>query len=381
MAHRIDPGRREPKVTLKTIAERVGLAVGTVSAALNDSPAARVIPEHTKQRILDAARELKYRPNYFARSLRLQRTYTIGVITEQIGDPYGATIISGIEDALRGTDYLFLTMVHRHDPRVLKNYSEMLISRGVEGFIMIDTSLLEEPSLPTIAIAGHAEVRGVTNLILDQKLAARLALTHLLELGHRDIAFMKGQPTSSDSASRWAAITSACEELNIRVRPELVVQIQHDLATPQLGYPYAKELIERKIPFTALFAYNDLSAVGALWALREAGLRVPTDVSVIGFDDVQIAGYSEPPLTTIRQPLERMGQLAARSLIDRIEKRAEYQSEIVIQPELVVRASTGPPALPVLGHTERPLPIPPIDFREAPTTSSTTAQRKRVIGV
>lgn len=381
MAPRIDTGRREPKVTLKTIAERVGLAVGTVSAALNDSPAARVIPEHTKQRILEAARELKYRPNYFARSLRLQRTYTIGVITEQIGDPYGAMIISGIEDALRDTDYLFLTVVHRHDQRVLKNYSEMLISRGVEGFITIDTSLLEEPSLPTIAIAGHAEVRGVTNLILDQKLAARLALTHLLKLGHRDIAFMKGQPTSSDSASRWSAIISACEELDICMRPELIVQIQKDLATPQLGYPYAKELLERKIPFTALFAYNDLSAVGALWALREAGLRVPTDVSVVGFDDVQLAGYSDPPLTTIRQPLERMGKLAARSLIDRIEKRAEYQSEIVIEPELVVRASTGPPRLHMLGHAERSLPIPPIDFCKTPSTNSPTAQRKRRIGV
>jgi len=381
MAPKIDTGKREPKVTLKTIAERVGLAIGTVSAALNDSPAARVIPEQTKQRILEVARELKYRPNYFARSLRLQRTYSIGVITEQIGDPYGAMIISGIEDALRGTEYLFLTVVHRHDQKVLKNYTEMLISRGVEGFITIDTSLLEEPSLPTIAIAGHTQVRGVTNLILDQKLAARLALTHLLDLGHRDIAFMKGQPTSSDSASRWAAITSACEELNIRMRPELIVQIQRDLATPQLGYPYAKELLERNIPFTALFAYNDLSAVGALWALREAGLRVPTDVSVIGFDDVQLAGYSDPPLTTIRQPLERMGHLAARSLIDRIENRAEYQSEIMIEPELVIRTSTSPPALQVLGHTERSLPIPPIDFRETPTTDSPTAQRKRPIGV
>jgi DNA-binding LacI/PurR family transcriptional regulator len=182
----------------------------------------------------------------------------------------------------------------------------------------------------------------VTNLILDQKHAARLALTHLQELGHRDIAFMKGQPTSSDAATRWASICSVCEELNICIRPELVVQIQDDLATPQLGYPFAKELIERGHHFTALFAYNDLSAIGAIWAFQDAGLRVPDDVSVVGVDDVPIASFSNPALTTVRQPLEEMGRIAARTLIERIENRSEFRPEIVIEPELIVRASSGP---------------------------------------
>ena len=332
----------ERRVTLKTIADHLGLAIGTVSAALNDSAAARTIPIHTKQRILEAARKLNYQPNYFARSLRLQRTYTIGVITEEIGDPYGAVIISGIEEALRDTDYLFLTVVHRHDPKVLASYSRMLMSRGVEGFITIDTSIQEEPSVPTVAVAGHHAVAQVTNLILDQRHAAHLALAHLLELGHREIAFMKGQPYSSDSATRWAAICSVCEELCIRIRPELVVQIEADLTTPHLGYPFAKELLRRNCPFTALFAYNDLSAIGAIWAFQEAGIRVPEDVSVVGFDDVPLAVFSNPGLTTIRQPLEQMGRIAAKVLIERVENRAEYLPEIVIEPELVVRASTGP---------------------------------------
>jgi LacI family transcriptional regulator len=334
--------RKEPKVTLKTIADRLGLATGTVSATLNNSAAARAIPEHTKRRILDAARELKYRPNYFARSLRLQRTYTIGVIAEQIGDPYGAMVITGIEEYLRETEYFFLTVIHRHDPKVLQDYSQMLIARGVEGFITVDTSIAEEPALPTVAVAGHAAVPEVTNLILDQRLAARLALTHLLDQGHRDIAFLKGQSSSSDSASRWAAICAVCEELGIRMRPELVVHIKQDLTTPQLGYPYAKELLARKQRFSALFAYNDLSAIGSIWAFREAGLRVPEDISVVGFDDVPLAVFSEPELTTIRQPLQRMGQIAAKTLIARIEGKAEFQAEIVIEPELIVRASTGP---------------------------------------
>src|SRR5690349_7289124 len=215
------PGSRrknaEKKVTLKTIAAHLGLTPGTVSAALNNSAAARSIPEHTKQRILAAARELNYRPNFFARSLRLQRTYTIGVIAEEIGDAYGSMIISGIEQHLRQNNYLFLTVIHRHDKKLLQTYSQMLQSRGVEGFITVDTSVTEEPALPTVAVAGHQRVAGVTNIVLDHKRAARLALQHLQNLGHEEIAFLKGQSFSSDSGVRWAAIVEVAEELGVRI--------------------------------------------------------------------------------------------------------------------------------------------------------------------
>ncbi len=334
--------RHEPRVTLQTLAKHLGLTAGTISAALNDTAAARAIPEHTKRRILDAARELNYQPNYFARSLRMKRTYTIGVIAEQIGDPYGAMIISGIEECLRETDYFFLTVVHRHDPRILRNYSQMLVTRGVEGFITVDTSIKDKPSLPTVAVAGHATVPGVTNLILDQNLAARLVLKHLLQGGHREIAFLKGQSASSDSESRWAAICGACQDLGVHMRPELIVRIQEDLPTPQVGYPYAKMLLETGRPFSALFAYNDVSAIGAIWAFQEAGISVPEDISVVGFDDIPLASFCSPQLTTIRQPLLQMGRIAAQTLIDQLEGRAEFQSEIVIEPELIVRGSSGP---------------------------------------
>jgi len=124
--------RSSDKVTLKTIATHLGLTAGTVSAALNNSPAARSIPEHTKNRIIAAAQELNYRPNFFARTLRLKRTYTIGVIAEEIGDAYGAMVISGIEEYLRKNDYFFLTVIHRHDPKLLQTYAQMLLTRGVE---------------------------------------------------------------------------------------------------------------------------------------------------------------------------------------------------------------------------------------------------------
>jgi len=339
------PGIRKPeRVTLKTIAEHLQLTPGTVSAALNNSAAARSIPEHTKQRILAAARELNYRPNFFARSLRLQRTFTIGVIAEEIGDAYGSLIISGIEQHLRQNNFFFLTVIHRHDKKLLQTYSQMLQARGVEGFITVDTSITEPPSLPTIAVAGHQRVPGVTNIVLDHKHAARMALEHLRELGHEEIAFVKGQTFSSDSAVRWDAIVETSQELGIRIRPELTVQIEGTDSTPGIGYPVGKQLLARKRPFTAVFAYNDISAIGAIWAFREAGLRVPQDVSVVGFDDIPGAAFANPGLTTVRQPLLRMGQIAAQTLIDRIEERGMYLPEIAIEPEFVVRQSTGPVA-------------------------------------
>jgi len=341
--NKVRPGIGKPqRVTLKTIAEHLRLTPGTVSAALNNSSAARSIPEHTKQRILAAARELNYRPNFFARSLRLQRTYTIGVIAEEIGDAYGSLIISGIEQHLRQNNFLFLTVIHRHDKKLLQTYAQMLQSRGVEGFITVDTSITETPALPTVAVAGHQTLAGVTNIVLDHKRAARMALQHLQSLGHEEIAFLKGQTFSSDSLVRWDAIVEVAEELGVRIRPELTVQIEGTDSTPVIGYPVGKQLLARKKPFTAVFAYNDISAIGAIWAFREAGLRVPQDVSVVGFDDIPGAAFGNPALTTVRQPLLRMGQIAAQTVIERIEGRGTYVAEIAIEPEFVVRESSGP---------------------------------------
>jgi DNA-binding LacI/PurR family transcriptional regulator len=328
-------------VTLKSVAEHVGLTPGTVSAVLNDSPSARSIPPETKNRIHAAAKKLNYRPNFFARTLRNKRTYTIGVIAEEIGDSYGSMVISGIEACLRKMDYFFLTVAARHDQNLLSQYSELLLQRGVEGFITVDTAVLEAPPLPMVAVAGHQKLQGVTNVVLDHMRAATLALNHLASLGHQRVAFMKGNPLSSDSTERWEAICEVAQRIGVTIDPELTVQIDMDDPTPQLGYPFAKQLLARKKPFTALFAYNDISAIGAIRALQEQGLRVPQDVSVMGFDDIPVAAFNTPTLTTVRQPLARMGQVAAQTLLERIAGRDDYPSEIAIEPELVVRESTA----------------------------------------
>lgn len=340
------PHPNNGRITLQQLAEHVGLTKGTVSAVLNDSPSARTIPQRTKERIVAAAQKLNYRPNFFARTLRSKRTFTVGVITEEIGDPYGGMVISGIESFLSQHNYFFLTVAHRHDPHWLRQYMDLLLARGVEGLITVDTSLKQPVSIPAVAVAGHRPVKGVTNIILDHGRAAHLALEHLVELGHQQIAFLRGQPFSSDSQVRWRSICEVTKKLGIAVCPELTVQLDSDDPSPHVGYRLTQKLLSQAPPFTALFAYNDISAIGAIRAVREAGRRVPEDISVVGFDDIRDAAYHLPSITTVRQPLRKMGEMAAQTLVDRIEGRKDYPRQIAIEPSLIVRESTAKAASP-----------------------------------
>jgi DNA-binding LacI/PurR family transcriptional regulator len=329
-------------VTLKAVAAHVGLSAGTVSAVLNDAPSAKHIPQQTRERIIAAARQLDYRPNYFARSLRKRRTMTIGVIAHEIGDGYSSSIIAGIENGTRERDYFFVTGVHRHDRDLFERYSRLLIQRGAEGIITVDFNLAHSLPLPAVAIPGHVDNEGVTNIVLDHRHAAELALKHLADLGHTKIAFFRGHPQSADSTHRWNAVQDVAGEMQIELDPQLVMQIDSNDSTPNLGYPYGKQLLAAQRPFTALFAYNDISAIGAIRAFQEAGLRVPNDVSVVGFDDIPGAAFHYPSLTTVRQPLQKMGEIAAEILIGRIEGERDWQREIAVQPEIVIRESTAP---------------------------------------
>jgi LacI family transcriptional regulator len=332
--------KRHP-VTLQMVAERVGLTKGTCSAVLNQSSASRSVPPHTQERIVQAARELNYRPSFYARNLGVKRTYMIGVVTQEIGDFYGSPIISGVERYLRQENYFFLTVAVRDNPKLLETYSHLLLDRGVEGLITVDTLIDRPLPLPAIAIPGHRRVEGVTNIVLDHRKAAWLALNHLIGLGHREIAFMKGSDESPDSDDRWNAIREVAQEMGVRMRTELIVQLEGRDATPNLGYPFAAQLLSRRQPFTAVFAYNDIAAIGSILAFQEAGLRVPEDISVVGFDDITIAVHNNPSLTTVRQPLQRMGEIAACTLLKRIEHHEDGEEVIKVEPELVVRNSTA----------------------------------------
>jgi len=330
-------------VGLKDLAHYLGLSTATISTVLNGTPAAAEIPAATQERILAAAEKFNYRPNALARSLRGMRSHTVGVLVPEISEGYGALVLGAVGDYLLSKGYFFFVATHRRKTELLDEYPHMLRQRSVEGFIVIDTALEKPLPLPTVVISGHRSLPGITNIVLNHDRAAHLALEHLVRLGHERVAFIKGQPYSADSETRWKSIERAAESLGIPVQEELVVELEIDTFSPYVGYPVVRRLLQRTRDFTALFAYNDLSAIGALRALRDSGLRVPEDVSVIGFDDINSAAFQIPSLTTVRQPLDKMGALAGEVLLQRIQG-GPNPLEVMVDPELIVRESTAPVA-------------------------------------
>jgi LacI family transcriptional regulator len=331
------PGAR---VSLKMLAEYLDLSPATVSFVLNNAPN-RSIPEATRERVRAAARKFGYRPNLIARSLRGTNTLTVGILIPVLGEGYHSQVLSGAADVLMREGYFFFTAHHRHRADLIAEYPRILHSRGVDGILAIDTHLTESPPAPTVALASHAPLPGVTNIVLDSTRAAELALGHLFRLGHRKIAFMHGQEFSSDSKARWRATLQVARTLGIRVSPDLTMHLEKDMQSPELGYPGIQQLLMRRRDFTAIVCFNDISAIGCIRALHDGGLRVPQDVSVIGFDDIQSANYYVPSLTTIRQPLQAMGELAATTLLKKIARERQPET-LRVDPELIVRESTGP---------------------------------------
>lgn len=330
-------------VTISSLAKHLRLSPAAVSMVLNSTPKAKRFPEKTRARILAAAAKFNYRPNFVARSLRKQQTFTIGVLVPEVSEGYAALVLAGIEDYLLQAGYFYFVVSHRHKTHRLEQYPRLFMERLVEGIIAVDTTELPFVStVPIAVVSGHKRLPGITNVVLDHRRAARLALEHLLQLGHRHIAFIKGQPFSSDTETRWSWIREAARSLGLAINPELVVQLEVDSPTPEPGYDVTKSLLGKHSRFTALFAFNDISAIGAIRALLDSGIKVPSDVSVIGFDDIQNAAFQNPRLTTIRQPLRRMGKLAAETLLKRING-AKYRRMIAVEPELIVRESTAPP--------------------------------------
>lgn len=332
-------------VSLKELAERLSLSPATVSLVINRSPVADSIPQETKDRVFAAVKKYKYRPNFFARSLRARRSFTIGVIVPEVSDGYSASVMRGVEDHLLQEGYFYFVVSHRHRADLIDEYPRLFVERAVDGLIAVDTPWQLSLKVPVVTVSGQNRVKGVTNVVLDHVRAAQLAMKHLAELGHRQVAFIKGQEFSSDTEVRWANIEKAARRFNLPINAKLVVQLEGDSPSPELGYHAMRKLLGSRQAFTALFAFNDISAMGAIRALREAKRQVPKDVSVVGFDDIQSAAYQNPPLTTVRQPLREMGRIAAETLLQRIRNSASrYAREIMVEPELMVRETTSPPA-------------------------------------
>lgn len=343
-------------VNLRMLAEHLELSQTTVSLVLNDSPSAKSIPQETRNRVTEAAQRLNYRPNYFARSLRQSRSMSVGVLAPDLSEGYFTRVMSGVVQELTDAHYFYFTACHDWKRELIEKYPRMLVERAVDGFLLLNTPAdhIAVP-VPVVALSAHSAVENVTNIVLDHHLAVQQALSHLHELGHRRIAIMRGPRAIPDSEFRWESIQLVAHELNLKLDPAHVIRIDsaawsmkagyHPMA-PEIGYKPMKALLEKTRDFSAIFCFNDIAAIGAIRALKDAGLRVPEDVSVVGFDDILSAAYYTPSLTTVRQPLTEMGKRGAQVLLERIaNKGKDYPTEIVMAPELVVRESTGPAPL------------------------------------
>jgi DNA-binding LacI/PurR family transcriptional regulator len=340
-------------VNLRMLAEHLELSQTTVSLVLNNSPSARSIPDETRKRVMEAAERLNYRPNYFARSLRQSRSMSVGVLAPDLSEGYFTRVMSGVVQELTSAHYFFFTACHDWNRELIEKYPRMLVERAVDGFLLLNTPADQiQVPVPVVAISAHSHVENVTNIVLDHHLAVTSALMHLYDLGHRRIAFMRGPRAIPDSEFRWEAIQLVARDIGLRIDPNCVIRIDaagwsmkagyHPMA-PEIGFKPMQALLDRSRDFTAVFCFNDIAAIGAIRALKDAGLSVPGDVSVVGFDDILSAAYSTPSLTTVRQPLLEMGKRGAQVLLERIAHREqEFPEEISMAPEFVVRESTGP---------------------------------------
>ena len=332
-----------PRVSLKFLAEHLDLSPSTISFVLNNTPG-RSIPEPTRERIRAAAAQFNYHPSMIARSLQGKRMQTIGILLPELGEGYHSQVLSGIGDLLMQQDYFYFTVHHRHKLDLIQAYPTLLQSRGVDGILAIDTHLTDPLPLPTVLVAGHTTCPASPTSSSTTSAPPHLALGHLYQLGHRKIVFMKGQSISTDTELRWEATMQVARELGLIVDRKLTIQLDKDSNSPEISYPGIHHLIERKRSFTAILCFNDVSAMGSIRALHDAGLRVPSDVSVVGFDDIQSASFHVPRITTIRQPLQLMGSTAASALLRKLSG-GSVPSILRIEPELIVRESTSVPAI------------------------------------
>lgn len=349
--------KKNDSATIRDVAKASGFSSTTVSFVLNDAPLARFIPAKTKNRIRNAAKRLGYRPHLLNPLLRSKRTRAVGVMVFDMTDPYCTLILRGVENALYQASYLpILADVHNERSR-FERHLEMLVDRRVEGLIVLANWLfldihfladLEKNTIPTALIGGELESDSISSVMVDNEVGGRMALEHLHSLGHEKIALIRGPHMLVDTSPRWKGIRSYAQAHQLELDPKWIVDLP-EFREPnsgfEAGFRLTEELIKRKPGFTAIMAFDDLTAFGAIRALSKAGIRVPEDCSVIGFDDVPACATYSPALTTIRQPMELMGTMAVNILIEGFnsgpENREYTEPRRRVPPELVVRESTA----------------------------------------
>jgi LacI family transcriptional regulator len=335
-------------VTLRDVARRAAVHPGTVSRALNEETRA-LVNQATAQRVIDAAEELGYKPNPIARGLKTNRSYTVGVLIPDLTNPLFPPIVRGIEDRLGEAGYTSLIANTENDPERERADVLALRTRQVDGFIAA-TARHDHELLAEMVAAGERVVL-VNRRLADGSLPAvtgddregmRLAVEHITALGHTRIAHLAGPQELSTGNQRYLGFLDAMRAAAVTPDPELVRF--GGAFTEAEGARACRDLLDAGRAVTAIVAGNDLMALGCYDVLEERGLRCPGDVSVIGFNDMRFANRFNPPLTTIRLPHYEIGAAAADLLLERLQDPTAQARQLMLEPTLVVRASTAPPA-------------------------------------
>lgn len=349
--------RKSGHVTLLDIARACGYSVSTVSIVLSGVPLSQNVAASTREQIRNMARELGYHPDAYARSLRRRRSQTIAVLAYDLSDPFCIPIVHGIQAGLQPANYLPLLVDAQTQRKLFDSYLKMILERRAEGVIVIASWIFEETNLlddieknqvPIVIVGRDMTNRNVSSLLVDNEAGGALALRHLIELGHKRIAIIRGPEELFDTEPRWAGVQRVAAEAGIQIDRKLVFQLENLMDSTsgfKGGLKISKQMLAAGRPFTAVLAFDDLTALGVVRGLTDAGLRVPDDCSVVGFDDVLPAVVATPGITTIRQPLKEMGLLASEWTLEEINSRDQVGRKPVrlfkAPPELVIRMSTG----------------------------------------
>lgn len=347
--------RKSGHVTLQDVARACGFAVSTVSIVLSEAPLSRNVAATTREHIRTTARQLGYYPDAYARSLRRRHSQTIGVLAFDLSDPFCIPTVRGIQEGLQQAEYLPLLIDAQAQRGLFDGYLQMILERRAEGVIVIASWVFEETNLladieknhvPVVIVGRDLTARGISSVLVDNEAGGALAMRHLLELGHRKIAVIRGPEELFDSEPRWAGVQRAADGAGLTLDPGLVFQLP-GLFDPTSGFEggllFAQRMLASGLPFTAVLAFDDLTALGVVRGLTGAGLRIPEDCSVLGFDDVLPAAVATPGITTIHQPLREMGLQAGSWMLKTLERKAGQAPLLCMaSPELVVRMSSGP---------------------------------------
>lgn len=344
-------------LTIRQLAKASGYSPTTISLVLNNSPAGHSIPPSTRKKVRSIARKLGYHPNQFARSLRSSRSQTVAVIVPDISDPYCAQILRGIDNALYHSACLPVLIDIQNSRVRYRKYVTTLFERRIEGVIAVANSLqlqanmlssFEKNDIPVIVIGQAPASTWICSVCVDNRYGAFCAIEHLYNLGHRRIAFIKGPAKVVDSAHRWNGIVDFARQQSMHLDQTLIVQLEDTASSSEAGFKAMNKLLGKKKAFTALVAFDDMTAFGAIRALTQEGRKVPDDCSVVGFDDLMAATYYNPPLTTVSQSMEELGRIGITMLLDKLsatknEKGASTKNmHTELKPSLIVRASTSP---------------------------------------